>query len=255
MAPLLAAGLLALLLVVLALVIGGLGRILDHWRKFGWRRHEKVLLSQGLPRFKSGDIVLFVCHATGLTNSLVADDLYTHGGMVVMAGGAPYLSEMTITMPQLSPRGEAVIATPCSSVLVPLVPRLEFYSGASFWMPLERPLAPAQEARLLARAQEKVPYPGVAQVFPTLFGSAAPAARHCIQHLAWLLDEMGMPPVSAPPAGLLSKVGFFRTRAVTGLGASGERLVGGNCYHEPLEILVDTRLAELPAVAEKDASL
>ena len=36
--------------------------------------------------------------------------------------------------------------------------------------------------------------------------------------------------------------------AVTGLGDSGERLAGGNRYLKPLELLVDTRLAE-PAPA------
>lgn len=237
-------GAVVLLVVVLAVVLAGIVRLTAHWREFSWKRHDKALLSRELPGIKSGDILLFISHATGLTNSLFMNDLYTHSGMVVMVDGVPHLSEATIAMPQLRPDGDEQVATPNAAVLVPLVPRLEYYAGSCFLMPLAHPLTPSQEAALASRAREKGAYPKVHHMLLALVGvSSGHKARQCMQHVAWLLDGMGTPPVSVAAKGepFLKACGFFKSsRAITAL-SGGEALVGGNRYGEVVELLVDGR--------------
>jgi len=236
-------GAVVLLVVVLAVVLAGIIRLTTHWREFSWKRHERALLSRELPAIKSGDVLLFIAHANGMTNSLFMNDIYTHSGMVVMYDGEPYLSEATIAMPQLAPEPADPVPLPNSTVLVPLLPRLQFYPGGAFLMALQRPLSPQQEAILQDRARAPFPYPRFHHMLWSVFAPAPDRkVRHCMQHVAWLLDEMGMAPerVAARGKTFLSNSGFFNSsRAVSGL-EGGEPLRGGNSYEEIVELLVDS---------------
>jgi len=237
-------GAVVLLVVVLAVVLAGIIRLTTHWREFSWKRHERALLSRELPALKSGDILLFIAHANGLTNSLFMNDIYTHSGMVVMYDGQPYLSEATIAMPQLGPEPYDPVLLPNSTVLVPLLPRLQYYPGGVFLMPLKQPLSPRQEEILQERARVSFPYPRFHHMLLSTAVSSDQRVRHCMQHVAYLLDEMGMPPerVAARGQTFLRSSGFFHSsRAVSGL-EGGEPLKGGNSYGEIVELLIDNEV-------------
>lgn len=215
-------GMTLVLLLVLVVFVGFLVRVVSYYRKYCGVRHKRACLSKWLPVLKSGDIILFIAHTHGFTNSLITWDLYSHAGMVVQLGEEIYLSESA--------------ADPHSDCFLQ---RLKQYPGMSFLMRLEHPLTPAQAETLRARAQERVSYPSVFQIMmQTVFDFPThKKSRHCMQHVAWLLDEIGLTPDHCPRN--LENFGVFASsRAVTTL--PGQPLGGGtNRYMEIVELLYD----------------
>ena len=66
-------------------------------------------------------------------------------------------------------------------------------------------------------------------------------ARHCMQHVAWLLDEMGLTPDDLAEKGdTLLGTGFFRSsREVTTLPGRSLGPGGTNAYEPVYELLFD----------------
>ena len=111
--------------------------------------HEKVALSEVLPTLKSGDVILFIAHTHGFTNSIFTGDLYSHSGMVVRdPEGGLRLSE----------------ATSSGSSEDPLIPRLQNYRGMLFLMQLDRPLTAEPQRTLQEKASMRTPYPNFVQL-------------------------------------------------------------------------------------------
>lgn len=184
--------------VVLVLVLVGaacaVARTMTYFRRNNTTDHGQVLLSEVLPSLKTGDLVFFVSYTHGFSNSLFTLDLYSHAAVVVeQADGSLALSEATIdpTTPSSRKKGEAVR----TAQINPLLPRLKSYRGAIFLSQLERPLGPAARRRLEAAAGEEAPYPSFWQMAGGLLGLPTHrSARHCMQHVAWLLDSAGVAP-------------------------------------------------------------
>lgn len=230
-------GVTILLFIVLTVLAAIMIRIMSYYREYHLVRHERALLSGRT--LKSGDIILFVAHTHGLTNSLFTWDLFSHAGVVVEIEGGLWLSESTVdSLPDA--QGEEEIL-PQGSQLNRLLRRLKHYPGMAFHMPLEKPLTPSQEETLVARAREWVPYPSMLQMLGAVFRIPVHRwARHCMQHVAWLLDELGLAPGELAERGrTLLSTGFFgSSRAVSGL--SGKPLGGGaNRYGDIVELLYD----------------
>ena len=229
--------------VVLVLVLVGaacaVARTMTYFRRNNTTDHGKVLLSEVLPSLKTGDLVFFVSHTHGFSNSLFTLDLYSHAAAVVEAGdGSLALSEATIdpTTPSSRKKGEAVR----TAQLNPLLPRLESYRGAVFLSQLERPLGPAACRRLEAAAKEEAPYPSFWQMAGGLLGLPTHrSARHCMQHVAWLLDSAGVAPAFGNKRRPLAASGLLgSSRVVTTL--SGKPLTEGGRYGPIRALHLDT---------------
>lgn len=230
-------GVTVLLIIILTVFVAFVLRLTVYYKKYHLVRHEKTLLSARLGELKSGDVVLFIGHTHGLTNSLFTGDLYSHSGMVVRArDGGLALTESTIdSLP--APRTGVEEPMAYGAQTTPLVYRLKHYTGSAFLMPLAEPLSEAQEDVLRERARGSAPYPGVGHMLKALAGIGShDRARHCMQHVAWLLDGMGL----APEGGSLLETGFFgSSRAVTGLPGKPLGPGGANTYGPIRELLYD----------------
>ena len=234
-------GITILLFIVLTIFVAFVLRLTFYYKKYHLVRHEKARLSDRLAGLKSGDVILFIGHTHGLTNSLFTGDLYTHSGMVVRDGGELFLTESTIdSLPD--PLTGVEESLPHGSQVNPLLYRLKHYPGMLFLMPLAKPLSGALEDILRKRAEAETPYPSMGQMLKAVFRiSTHSRARHCMQHVAWLLDEMGLTPEALAAAGdPLLETGFFRSsREVTTLPGKPLGLEGGNIYGPVCELLYD----------------
>ena len=232
-------GVTILLFIILAALVTMIVRLTTYHKEYHLVRHDKACLSERLSTIKSGDIILFIAHTHGLTNSIFTWDLYSHSGIVVEIDGELYVSESTVdSLPDATGKE---LTLPQSSQINPLLRRLKHYPGMTFLMQLETPLTLAQEAVLRERAQERVPYPSMLQMLQAIFRIPVhKKARHCMQHVAWLIDEVGLTPdYQAEKGKTLLESGFFASsRAVTSL--PGKSLGGGaNQYTKIVQLLYD----------------
>lgn len=237
---------LALAAVVVLAVIGavklmGVGyvRAFEYWRKYQSVRYPRALVSDLIPcgvdgfkirnPLKPGDILLFIPSAHGFFNSMLTEDVFSHSAMIVEVDGVLHTSEATQGT-ELGPAGSAAKG----AGLVPLLARLKYYSGTPHVMQLDRPLTSPQLAALGAAARLSYPYPSLPQVFLGVAGGRPPA-RHCFQHVAFLLHAIGLAD--------LRDAGFAGvSRRVSGL--SGVPLAGGASYAPILQLLYDVDASE-----------
>ena len=231
---------LVVLLIVLTIFVAVISRMAVYWGRHHNTKYKRALISERLPSMKSGDIILFITHTHGFYNSIFTGDLFTHCGMVVRKGGRYLISESTINSFIPDPKTKEKIDIPNEATLTPLLSRIKSYGGACFLMGLSRPLDASQESILDARMRERLPYPSFKLMILGLLGiSVSHKARHCMQHVAWLLDEMGLVPETFRDAQkTLLGCGIFGTsRAIVGL--PGEDLGSGFYYKQPVELLYD----------------
>lgn len=234
-------GITILLFIILTLFVAFIMRMMAYYKKYRYVRHEKVRMTDCYAALKSGDIILFIGHTHGFTNSLFTGDLYTHGGMVVEIDSELFISEATVDSLPNPTTGEEK-GLPERSQVNPLLPRLRHYPGMLFLMSLERPLTPKQEGVLQDRIWVETPYPSMVQILKAIFRVPIHTkARHCMQHLAWLLDEMGLTPTRLVERGdKLLETGFFNSsREVTTLPSKPLGRSGRNKYGPVYELLFD----------------
>lgn len=234
-------GITILLFIFLTLFVAYIVRVNAYYIKYHLVRHERVRMTDRFGTLKSGDIILFIRHTHGFFNSLFTGDLYTHSGMVVERGGELFLSEATVDSHPNPETGEEE-ELPGTAHVIPLMPRLKHYPGMLFLMQLKRRLTPSQEAILRERILEETPYPSMVQFIKAIFRIPVHRkARHCMEHVAWLLDEMGLTPDDLAENGdTLLETGFFRTsREVTTLPGRVLGLGGTNEYGPIYELLFD----------------
>jgi hypothetical protein len=219
------------LIIVLAvtLMIVGYARGMQYWNRFQNVKFPRRLMSDVYPTLKTGDIALFIASAHGFTNSMLSQEVFSHAGMVVEIDGRLYLSEST--------QGTMVapgVKSKNGSDLVPLLTRLKNYSGQMFFMQLSEPLDENTARRLASAARVRHPYPKLLHLIKgALFGDQS--ARHCFQHIGFLLDEANI----ASDAGSFSGHGYIGVcKSIIGL--PGERLrVGRVRYDPPFEAVYD----------------
>ncbi|GFR91566.1 hypothetical protein ElyMa_002595900 [Elysia marginata] len=234
-------GVTILLFIVLTLFVVVILKAMAYCNKYSYVRHEKVRMLDRYATLKSGDIILFIRHTHGFTNSLFTNDLYSHGGMVVEVDGELFISEATVDSLPNTTTGEEE-ALPSSSQINPLLHRLRNYPGALFLMPLKYPLTPKQEKILRDRVLVETPYPSAVHMLKAMFRIPVCAqARHCMQHLAWLLDEVGLTPTRYVERGdKMLELGFLvSSRGVTTLSDEPLGPEGLNVYGPVYELLFD----------------
>jgi len=120
---------------------------------------------------------------------------------------------------------------------------LNNYTGMVFLMPLEKGLSVEQKQALRESIWAVTPYPGCIHMLKALVGiQVRHSARHCMQHIAWLLDEIGLTPEYQLDKGqTFLDIGFFESScAVTTL--TGEPLgvpPNNNRYEDVVQLLCD----------------
>lgn len=230
------------LLIVLIAVGIAAARAYQYCEEFACMRFPRASLVDNPP--SAGDVVLFVCHAHMFFNSVITQDMYTHAGMVAEDPdtGELWLSESARGSMYPSDSGE--IMGPQRATLTPLHYRLQQYPGTIVLLRLSPALAPPLKSQLWKLAQETAKYPHVPylalqllRVERLLFPSPQ---RHCMAHVAWLADELGLRPAAdtAPlqDRGPVSVCSSVTTMYKRGASASGYR------YAPPVELLYDLDL-------------
>lgn len=229
-----AAALLVVLLVVVAAAAAiGVSRAARYRARYEDVVYPRALVSGAYPAMKPGDLILFVASTHGFSNSMATCQFFSHAGVVTRAGGRLCLSEAVSSSRIL--KGAAPLAATPHARLSPLLARLKHYAGVAYWAPLREPLAPAAEARLARLAAERAPYPSARQLIAGALGVPT-ASRHCFQHVAWLLDEIGAAPAGAPP---LAEAGFYGVAGAVAALPGGGRLKNGSAYAPPRALLYD----------------
>ena len=204
-AILLAAIIVLVIIMFVVFVCLGLVRAADYYRETRALHFPKVLASEVLPSLKTGDIILFVASTHDFTNSTLTQSLFSHGGMVVCeqtgelgeaasisSGNTKCLSESTLY--SAAATGHEPLQSGANTT--PLKERLQGYSGTVYCMRRRRPLNSAQCAAVQAAAARRdCPYPNSMQILYGLAGFRC-YARHCFQHVGFLLDTAASTQVS-----------------------------------------------------------
>lgn len=226
-------GVTILLVIIVVAMAAFFVRAFGYFGRHVDTRHARVSFLDVEPLLKSGDLVFFLSHTHDFTNSVFTGDFFTHSAMVVDVDGELCVSEATFTPVDEKDdfRGTKVR---------PLRYRLSNYPGSVFVMRLRDPLTPKQELHLRHLVGRRVPYPTMWELARGLLGFPAARARHCMQHVAWLLDELGLTPGDLARRGetLVGSCGIMAvTRRLTSL--SGVALRNGNRYGKKYELLYD----------------
>lgn len=237
------------LLVVLVLLVAGiaaLGRrmLVGYYARYTCTRHARALVSS--VTFAPGDILFFNSGAHGFTNSAITRDYFSHAGIIVEdpATGALYVSDSSGSEVFPDADGVEYAIAAARAATVPLYTRIKYYAGEVYHARLVPGLAPAQVDRLWELARQRAPYPGLVESIARMAGLPWPAARrsrHCMGHVAWVVDSLGLTPAELLGRGkTLEDCGFIGVcRRVTGL--PGQALGEGGQWHYsyPVHLLYD----------------
>ena len=237
-------GITILLFIVLTVFIAFILRLLSYYTKHKLVLHKRVRLTRCQPYLKSGDIIFFIAHAHGFVNSIFSGDLYSHGAVVVKIDGELYLSESTSDSPPDPTPGGAALprGSQVNPMIFPMIKRLHTYGGATFLMRLDEPLTPEQEIILQNRVRVELPYPDAINAIKSVMQIPSHTeARHCMQHISWLIDEIKLTPSHLAETGdTLCGTGFLRSSlAVSSLPGKPLGIGGGNRYLPIKELVLD----------------
>jgi hypothetical protein len=203
-------------------------------------RAPRAKISEVYDSLKTGDILLFASSVPVLSNIGITQTLYSHAALLCRSGDIITTSEAQMGA-ELVPAASATATGAAAATHMrpgaasaPLLTRIKYYSGRVYVMRLSRELDSARERRLTAAAdalhRAEYPYPTAAQACAAaVFGTPAPA-RHCFQHVAYLLGVAGL--------GFGSGAGIIQVcRDVCGI--ANRPLADGFFYESPIELLYD----------------
>lgn len=196
-AALVLASLILLLMVATVFVVFlGLYRTVQYMGRFNAVRAPRRKLSDIYHLLKTGDLVFFVASTHSPVNSAVTQTFFSHVGVLLREGELVYVSESTgrgELMPDFASSSDLLLNHGAN--LTPLLTRLKYYAGDCYVASLARALSSGQDSRLKELAEraalEEVPYPSLWHAILALLGRG-PHSRHCFQHVAYLLDRVGV---------------------------------------------------------------
>lgn len=153
---------------------------------------KKKLLSSEYETLKSGDIILFAPILHNFTNSLITGNLFSHIGMIVND------PEKGICISETN--GKTRIKKSAGAHIFKLLARLKNYDGSFYLLRLNKPLDKDREELLIETANNVTDhvYPGFKSGLKYLIGLNDPA-RHCFQHVAYLLKKINLLPEDFKP--------------------------------------------------------
>lgn len=199
-------------------------------------RAPRAKISEVYDSLKTGDILLFASSVPVLSNIGITQTLYSHAALLCRSGDIVTTSEaqMGAELVPAATGGAAATHMRPGAASAPLLTRIKYYSGRVYVMRLSRELDSARERRLTAAAdalhRAEYPYPtATGACAAAVFGIPAPA-RHCFQHVAYLLGVAGL--------GLGSGSGIIQVcRDVCSI--ANRPLADGFFYESPIELLYD----------------
>ena len=198
-------------IVIIIMMSIGIIRLKDFSYKYSNFRVNKTLISDMYDKLKTGDLILFTYSGFNPSNAVLSHTFYTHIGILIKKGDIIYVSETNPKleyMPNLNKKiEESKIEPPKLSKdelftnngadLIPLLIRIKYYTGEYFIMQLSKKLDAKREQMLIKAAEtlyiESYPYPSPLQVIVSYFGIKVDA-RHCWQHVAYLLTLINLLP-------------------------------------------------------------
>ena len=197
--------------------------------EFGRMQFPRIKISTAYPQMKTGDLIFMMGYfafgsATG--------SLFTHAGVIVRDGSDIYISESVPKMifARTSPNNIG------GSQLNLLLPRLKYYAGHTYWVPLAAPLSDENITNIVEAAKIHHPYP---QWWRLILGAlglpVCNKTRHCFQHVGHLLSMGGCLPENCTTVDSQGTVEITRNIA----WISGQKLLNGNMYNTPQSILYD----------------
>lgn len=244
-----ATSILLAIIIMVALPYIALARTVEYIYSHHAVRHPRVPISEAYQTLKTGDILMHLSHLPSNSN-LTHQAFFSHVSMLMREGDLIYTSEAqtgTELMPNADrPGTDYYMARGAASA--PLLTRLKFASDTVYVMRLSHPLDPTREERLKATADQlhrvQYPYPTACQALTaSLLARGDIPARHCFQHVAYLVDTAGLTPLDQEPP--LAKRGFFQVcRDISDL--PGRALPDGYYYTPPVELIYDIRLPGTP---------
>lgn len=218
-------------------------RMLEYNNKFTTIRLPRAKISDIYPHLKTGDILLFAAATQIPMQCGISKDFYSHTGMILREGELVYVTEAQIgaeLMPNPNIPGtdyHLKIGTTVS----PLLTRLKFYTGQVCVMRLSRSLDFDRE-QIIKSVTDKLhnevyAYPTIKQVLShKLLGNRNIKARHCFQHVAHLLDSIGLTPLDRRTP--FADAGFVKCcNDICVL--SGRSLPDNYYYEDPIQIIYD----------------
>ena len=237
------------IILIIIIVYWTSSRYLTYYKNFVNVRYEKVKLSEYKHILKNGDIILFINRVHLPSTSVIVNILFSHVCMVVKINDVLVLSE-SIYGNYIDKDGTSYDFKN-GSQLTNLNARLNEYPGQIFVMQLRDELTEEQTAKLYVNIYKKTAYPNsFLEIIKHIFNShQSEKSRHCMQHVIWLLDQMGMTPNECNCASTLDgkcdlcddifKHSIFNSgKQITSY--IGKSLGNNNNTYEPiLELIVD----------------
>lgn len=200
-----------IIVLIVAFMCMGMCRLTEYSARYNTVRTPRGKLSEHYLTLKTGDIILFVSSTHSPSNSILTQTFYSHVGIILREGDLVYITEAQ-TGAELMPRpGKSDFRMRPGADITPLLTRLKYYTGSYYILRLSRPLDPEREELVKNIAertyQDRYPYPSTKQLVLGLFGVKT-RSRHCFQHVAHILDKIGLTPLhrSAP----LQDSGFLK---------------------------------------------
>lgn len=197
-------------------------------RKFGIVYAPRVALSEIYDVLKSGDILLFVSATHMPTNSGFTQTFFSHTALIVHDD--ELLASESQGGVELMP-GPVYMKSGAS--LTPLLTRLKYYTGKTYLLRLSHSLDTQREQQLCIVAKNIVgyPYPSSCQIVAGAIGIGV-NARHCFQHVAYLLKAIDLLPCNADISNFL--------QICRDVCALDEAQLPDNYYYDsPVEVLYD----------------
>ena len=125
---------------------------------------------------------------------------YTHIGILIRINDIMYISETNPAIEFMPKNGKSTYNTSYDEIrtnngadILPLLPKLKFFTGDYFIMQLSRPLNQNREELLIQTAKDlfndNYPYPTLFQGLVAIMGKKI-KARHCMLHVAHILDKL-----------------------------------------------------------------
>jgi hypothetical protein len=250
-----------ILLILLISVFSVLNVELAYYKKYENARILKhVNISDIYDTLKSGDIILYKGNTLALVGVL-SNTYYTHVGMVIKKDCDNrlktdlYISETNPSFEYL-PKDYKNInknwyglrpysqkepycgwKTKYGSDLLPLLIRIKYFPGDCFIMRLNKELDQTRIKKLFSASNEFCPYPTPSQVIriaieKQILNTQKTHARHCFQHVAYLLDKIKLTNNILDSSGIVSicgEVGYI----------DGKKLNDGYEYETPIKIIYD----------------
>ena len=215
--------LISLIIAILIIIIYSIviKRLYTFWHTNTNFRVNKILITDLYDTLKTGDIILFTNCGFNPSNAILSHTFFTHIGILIRENDILYISETNGVVPFKFHRkfhrkfhkkfhkktqnnndkplilSNNKLYTKNGVDYIPLLTRLKFYTGECFIMQLNKTLNLEKEEKIKKEVKilykNNYPYPTPLKGVIAIMGIKV-NARHCFQHIAYLLMLINLLP-------------------------------------------------------------